>query len=97
MRINAYTIVKAEYFYEWEYNYLCIDTHTPYVAATSFFAGEVEIFDFVTERVKRCIAAKMDEGFGEIFYGHSVVCRVVYCTHMIYGGRTHSACRYGCV
>ena len=31
--------------------------HTPYVAATSFFAGEVEIFDFVTECVKRCIAA----------------------------------------
>ena len=29
------------------------------VAATGFFAGEVEIFDFVTERVKRCIAAKM--------------------------------------
>ena len=28
------------------------------VAATSFFTGEVEIFDFVTERVKRCIAAK---------------------------------------
>ena len=27
------------------------------VAATRFFAGEVEIFDFVTERVKRCIAA----------------------------------------
>ena len=23
-----------------------------------FFAGEVKIFDFVTERVKRCIAAK---------------------------------------
>ena len=32
--------------------------YTPSVAATSFFAGEVEIFDFVTERVKRCIAAK---------------------------------------
>ena len=28
------------------------------VAATGFFAGEVKIFDFVTERVKRCIAAK---------------------------------------
>ena len=27
------------------------------VAATGFFAGEVKIFDFVTERVKRCIAA----------------------------------------
>ena len=32
------------------------------VAATSFFTGEVEIFDFVTERVKRCIAAKMENG-----------------------------------
>ena len=30
------------------------------VAATSFFAGEVEIFDFVTERVKRCIAANRE-------------------------------------
>ena len=28
------------------------------VAATSFFAGEVEIYCFVTERAKRCIAAK---------------------------------------
>ena len=28
------------------------------VAATSFFTGEKEIFDFVFERVKRCIAAK---------------------------------------
>ncbi len=43
----AYTIVKAEYFYEWEYNYLCIDTHTPQVAATSFFIHRTEIFDFV--------------------------------------------------
>ena len=42
--------------------------HTPHVAATSFFAGEVEIFDFVTERVKRCIAAKREKVFGEIFY-----------------------------
>ena len=61
MRTNAYKIVKVIKFYEWEYKYLCIDTHTPYVAATSFFAGEVEIFDFVTERVKRCIAANMCE------------------------------------
>ena len=35
--------------------------YTQYVAATSFFTGEVEIFDFVTERVKRCIAAKREE------------------------------------
>ena len=35
---------------------------TPSVAATSFFTGEVEIFDFVTERVKRCIAAKRENG-----------------------------------
>ena len=28
------------------------------VAATGFFTGEKEIFDFVFERVKRCIAAK---------------------------------------
>ena len=33
---------------------------TQHVAATSFFTGEVEIFDFVTERVKRCIAAKRE-------------------------------------
>ena len=37
----------------------------------------VEIFDFVTERVKRCIAAKRinlecAKKFGSIFYGHSV-------------------------
>ena len=61
MRTNAYKIVKAIKFYEWEGNNLCIDTHTPHVAATSFFAGEVEIFDFVTERVKRCIAANRCE------------------------------------
>ncbi len=42
------------------YNY--INTKTPSVAATSFFTGEVEIFDFVTERVKRCIAAKRENG-----------------------------------
>ena len=35
--------------------------------------------------------------FGDILYRHNVVGGVVYCTHMIYGGRTHSACRYGCV
>ena len=39
---------------------ICRDTHTPRVAVTSFFTGEVEIFDFVTERVKRCIAAKRE-------------------------------------
>lgn len=31
---------------------------------------------------------------GSIFYGHNVVGGVVYCTNDIYGGRTHSACRY---
>ena len=36
---------------------------TEFVAATSFFTGEVEIFDFVTERVKRCIAAKRENGW----------------------------------
>ena len=59
--------------------------HTPSVAATSFFAGEVEIFDFVTERVKRCIAAIRDEVFGEIFYRHNGVCVGVNCTNDIYG------------
>ena len=48
---------KTKQFYECERNNFCINTYTPHVAATSFFAGEVEIFDFVTERVKRCIAA----------------------------------------
>lgn len=38
MRTNAYTIVKAIKFYEWEGNNLCIDTHTPQVAATSFLS-----------------------------------------------------------
>ena len=47
MRTNAYKIVKAIKFYEWEYNYLCIDMYTPYVAATSFFIHRTEIFDFV--------------------------------------------------
>ena len=51
---------KTKQFYECERNNLCINTYTPHVAATSFFAGEVEIFDFVTERVKRCIAAKKE-------------------------------------
>ena len=65
---------------------ICINMHTLHVAATSFFAGEVEIFDFVTERVKRCIAAIRDEVFGEIFYRHSVVGGDVNCTNDIYGG-----------
>ena len=65
---------------------LCINMHTPYVAATSFFTGEVEIFDFVTERVKRCIAANRDEVFGEIFYRHIIVGGDVNCTNDIYGG-----------
>ena len=33
----------------------------------------------------------------EIFYRHNVVGGSVNCTNDIYGGRTHSACRYGCV
>ena len=61
MHINTYTIVKAEYFYECESDDLCINMYTPYVAATSFFAGEVEIFDFVSERAKRCIAANKEK------------------------------------
>ena len=36
------------------------------VAATGFFAGEVEIYDFVTERAKRCIAAKKENGWENI-------------------------------
>ena len=47
MRTNAYKIVKAIKFYEWEGNNLCIYTHTPHVAATSFFIHRTEIFDFV--------------------------------------------------
>ena len=42
---------------------LCIYMHTPYVAATSFFAGEVEIFDFVSECAKGCIAANKEKGW----------------------------------
>ena len=57
---------KTKQFYECERNNLCINTYTPHVAATSFFAGEVEIFDFVTERVKRCIAAKRGRGGGSL-------------------------------
>ena len=34
------------------------DVASTAVAATSFFTGDKEIFDFVFERVKRCIAAK---------------------------------------
>ena len=55
---------------------LCINMHTPYVAATSFFAGEVEIFDFVTERVKRCIAAII------VRYGFYILCN----KHCCWGG-----------
>ena len=66
MRANVCTIVKTKQFYECERNNLCINTYTPHVAATSFFAGEVEIFDFVTERVKRCIAAKRGRGGGSL-------------------------------
>ena len=40
----------------------CRKLKTQPVAATSFFAGEVEIYDFVTERAKRCIAAKRENG-----------------------------------
>ena len=53
---------------------LCINICTPYVAATSFFTGEVEIFDFVTERIKRCIAAKR-ENMWDIFRNtHNDLC-----------------------
>ena len=86
MRANVYTIVKTKQFYECERNNLCINTYTPHVAATSFFAGEVEIFDFVTERVKRCIAAIRDEVFGVILYRHNVVGGDVNCTNDIYCG-----------
>ena len=49
-RYNAYRCI-----------YNRINSHTPPVTATSFFAGEVEIFDFVTERAKRCIAATVEK------------------------------------
>ena len=38
-----------------------------------FFAGEVEIFDFVTERVKRCIAAIV------VRYGFYILCNKRCC------------------
>ena len=60
--------------------------HTPHVAATSFFIHRTEIFDFVTERVKRCIAANRDEVFGEIFYKHNVVVNDTYFTYTKMGG-----------
>ena len=34
--------------------------------------------------------------FGVILYRHNVVGGGVNCTNDIYGGRTRSACRYGC-
>ena len=43
------------------------------VAATGFFAGEVKIFDFVTERVKRCIAAIV------VRYGFYILCNKCCC------------------
>ena len=46
----------------------CITACAPSVAATGFFTGEVEIFDFVTERVKRRIAAKKGNE-GRRFWG----------------------------
>ena len=52
------------------YNY--VNIYTPSVAATSFFTGEAEIFDFVTERVKRCIAAKRENVWG-IFWEHTMM------------------------
>ena len=73
---------------------ICINIYTPNVAATSFFTGEVEIFDFVTERVKRCIAAKRDEVFGVILYRNIIVCGGVNCTNDIYGGGIHRTRRY---
>lgn len=36
-----------------------MNTQTQHVVATGFLAGEIEIYDFVTERAKRCIAANM--------------------------------------
>ena len=60
-RTLTFTILYIKYYYKCEYNIFCVNTHTPPVAATSFFAGEVEIFDFVTERAKRCIAATVEK------------------------------------
>ena len=60
-------------------NNLCINTYTPQVAATSFFAGEVEIFDFVTERAKRCIAAKREnwrEGLENLLIANEHTCAI---------------------
>ena len=48
-------------------NACCMIFCTLPVAATSFFAGEVEIYDFVTERAKRCIAAN-NENEQKIFW-----------------------------
>ena len=51
----------------------CRKLKTPSVAATSFFAGEVEIYDFVTERAKRCIAAKRENGWMKFWEAHTMM------------------------
>ena len=56
-RTRVYIILKTKHRYKYKCNNLCRNTQTPSVTATGFFAGEVEICDFVTERVKRRIAA----------------------------------------
>lgn len=50
-------------FYECERNNLRINPYTLHVATTGFFTGELEIYDFVYERIKRCIAAMI---YGEL-------------------------------
>ena len=88
---------KTKQFYECERNNLCINTYTPHVAATSFFAGEVEIFDFVTERVKRCIAAKGGRGGGSLkthndgWNWNLIKCLgSIFYEHSVVGGSTYS-------
>lgn len=88
MRTHAYKIVKVIKFYEWECNNLCIDTHTPQVAKRDNGWRKYR------KRVERRYVYKLYGVLGEILYRHNVVGGVVNCTNDIYGGRTHSACRY---
>ena len=57
---------------------LCINMHTPNVAATSFFIHRTEIFDFVVRWDKKVYRRKEVWGMVNILFKHSVVGNNIY-------------------
>ena len=60
---------KQKHRYECNFNNLCRNTYTQYVAATGFFIHRTEIFDFVVRWDKK-VYRRQDGEWAEMFLEH---------------------------